>query len=1184
MIGKRKRLTTAVLALVMTLVAVLDLFPAQIARAAEEPATYLDGIKELPEYTQKVYDGWKNTGNYTRPSAEQILADYEKSSQYQKHPRIMITKQMVDNQLKPLASNSNDPRYKLYNKIKTRADNLYTWIIEQNSQDQLPKYSYKNENRMPVNGNPEKPAGGNTSDDFKYKIMVLGLAYQMSDDVDQKQGYAEAAWKLLDRVTNYYESNADSNDNFKDINPWHNLDFGTFSQGLAIGYDRFYDAWTAERKERLQNAIVRLCFQVANESYAKKSIFKDTDHNKQKSTLGTGHVKGVEYNHNHNSFVNSGIIMAALALIDEYPETASTLCQDAFHSMEKNLNEYYPSGLSNESPQYWLFSMDNFSMIFSTLESALEIGGDSDGLYGLDVCPAMNGGRAMMAVHALESDVGTFTFGDTEEGKVTTPGELYFYKHYNLHGYNQSIFNRIYNKNDDYAALVEAFIWCKVEADDVSGLSRDWGPGKGQSVQGASEFATFRSDFGSKQSFVGIKAGKTLNDFFVHLDQGSFVFHSQGVKWAVDLGKDKYSLTGYYDKVTNGRWKIFRLRPDGHNTLLISPNPNDIGYELGKQAPLSTECSDSHAKAVVDLTNLVSSKASKARRGFLLTDDRRALVVRDEVTLKQAADVYWVMYTPIAHSISREGNTVTLTAPGGETLSMDFLSNQTGEFVESTNGVAYSAAPWSLAPTVSGQNSNSDSKTGYKRIAFKVPNATGDLTITVKMTPGNVDKNAVPGVDEYGDVDSWDVNGSVTIPKTEKLTGDVTKTGKLKVGEVLSVSVSNCNCPEENLLYVWQTGLDLNGYRGPNYVVRQEDVGKYLTCFIVDKTGKYEGELAARYNQAQAGETSELPITMKHNVEFDNNIAMHYVIPKSELTGYTNLRLVVSKDVYEKNNDNKERITTWQYVLNNPESYQMNGVEYWHFTFPGIAASEMGNKLVATAYFEKNGKKYVSQADEYSVKAYAYARLSKSSSASYKKALVDMLNYGAAAQTHFGKNEANPVNAGLTDAQKAYGTPLEDFSVTSCEKLIPLANGQTASFEKKNLLYATNVVLAYRMDFSNFKKDAAAGITEAEKMANVKVVFKYNNGKGEKTLTVPFSKFTTSDGKYVANCDCLTPAEMGCVVNATIYDGAMPISGTLQYSIETYVSNRLAESGSNTYKDLMKKMILYGRSVKAHFK
>jgi len=316
-------------------------------------------------------------------------------------------------------------------------------------------------------------------------------------------------------------------------------------------------------------------------------------------------------------------------------------------------------------------------------------------------------------------------------------------------------------------------------------------------------------------------------------------------------------------------------------------------------------------------------------------------------------------------------------------------------------------------------------------------------------------------------------------------------------------------------------------------------------------------------------------------VEFDNNIAMHYVVPKSELEGCSNLRLVVDKEVYEKG---AAVSSVMQYVLENPASYSTGGVDYWHFTFPGIAASEMGNKLRARVICEKGGTTYASQTDEYSVREYAYSRLEKSTSDSYKKALVDMLNYGAAAQTHFEKNAASLVNASLTSAQKAYGTSMTGFSVTSCEKLIPLTGGETASFEKKNLLYDTNVVLAYRMDFSNFKKDAPAGTTEAEKMANVKVTFKYNNGKGDKTVTVPYSQFTVSDGKYVASCDSLTPSEMSCVVNATIYDGDVPVSGTLQYSIESYVKNRLEESGSDTYKDLMKKMVAYGRSVKAHFK
>ena len=314
-----------------------------------------------------------------------------------------------------------------------------------------------------------------------------------------------------------------------------------------------------------------------------------------------------------------------------------------------------------------------------------------------------------------------------------------------------------------------------------------------------------------------------------------------------------------------------------------------------------------------------------------------------------------------------------------------------------------------------------------------------------------------------------------------------------------------------------------------------------------------------------------ITVTFKHNVEFDNNIAMHYVIPKSELQGYSDLTLVIEKETYEKN---VATPTIKQYVLTNPTSYQISNDDYWHFTFPGVSASEMANVLSAKLICTKDGETYVSQADVYSVGAYAYNRLDKSADDDFKKLLVDMLNYGAATQTHFGKNTANLVNKKLTKAQKKLATNLDGLVITNVDHLNDLT-GATASFNGKNVMLDTNVVLAYRMTFQS-----------GQKMDNVKVVFKYNGGKGEKTVAVPASKFEKSGSAYVAYFDRLTPREMGCTVNATIYDGSKAISGTLQYSIETYVSNRLDPtegSTSTTYKDLLKKMVAYGQTVKNHF-
>ena len=241
----------------------------------------------------------------------------------------------------------------------------------------------------------------------------------------------------------------------------------------------------------------------------------------------------------------------------------------------------------------------------------------------------------------------------------------------------------------------------------------------------------------------------------------------------------------------------------------------------------------------------------------------------------------------------------------------------------------------------------------------------------------------------------------------------------------------------------------------------------------------------------------------------------------------------------------------------------------------------MGNVLKAKIVFEEGGETKESKADVYSIMDYAYNRLENSNSATYKTLMVDMLNYGAAAQVHFKKNAAHLVNADLT----ACGSSAEGLTVESVENVVPLKNGTVkAVIDGKNVSFDTNVVLVYRMDLTELTKNLPEGVTEKDRLANVKIMCTFNDGKGDKSLTVPASKFQKDGARYLAYCDALTPSQMGCTVNATIYDGDQPISDTLQYSIESYVYSRLKDSDSTTFKDLIRKMVLYGRAVKTHFK
>ena len=842
---KKRRKVFRVIAIALSLVMLMDILPNnyvlhKVQAASGTSDELLDGV--LVNHKTKIYSGYENIGGYHRPTAQTIKDDYEQSSQRGQHPRLMITKDVVNNVLKKEISDSANPKSKLFKVISSRAQLIYDDMTGPNKEALLPKYVKCFENRMPG------PYPNNTnikaSDEFKYRMMVLGLVYQLTDDSELKQKCVDAAWPYLERVTNFYESSTDSYDNFKDINPWHALDFSYYSQGLAIGYDWMYDAWTPERRNRIKSAILRLCLKVANDSYTPNAASQGNTDAYRSQTYKNATVRGVFLPHNHNAFVNSGIVMAALAVMDDYPQSAYSICQDAFICLERNLNEYYPSGLSNESSQYWLLTIDNLSMVFSSIETALEAQKRTkDGsLYGLDTCPGMTNGKPIRAIHAIESDVGMFSIGDTYDTKITTGGELYFYKHYNIHGFRKAIYDRVASSYEDYTRLVHALCWYEPESSTQNDITRDWvSPGN-------MAFATFRNHFNSKQSFLGVKAGTTIKDYFVHLDQGSFVFHSQGVKWAIDLGKDDYTVTGYND-TDNNRWNVFRLRPDGHNTLLINPKPDDYGYELEKTATLTTESGDKQAKAVVDMTDLVITKASSARRGFLLTDDRNSVVIRDEVTLKQKSDLYWVMYTQ--QSVSTSGNRATLTSKNNEKLTIDFaVTPFKGEFINDIDGdgILFEAEPWSLAPVVPSddnhkpQNTNSD----YKRIIYKVSNATGTVKITAKLTPVISETSSAPSVSSYGDIDTWNVNDTV-LTLTGKLIPNQTNP---RVNDILKVTLDGVNCDSANLQYRWyrvQGQTQVLVCNNPAYRVEDNAIGQNILCRVTDKTGRYTGELTVTF-------------------------------------------------------------------------------------------------------------------------------------------------------------------------------------------------------------------------------------------------------------------------------------------------------------------------------------------------
>jgi len=309
-------------------------------------------------------------------------------------------------------------------------------------------------------------------------------------------------------------------------------------------------------------------------------------------------------------------------------------------------------------------------------------------------------------------------------------------------------------------------------------------------------------------------------------------------------------------------------------------------------------------------------------------------------------------------------------------------------------------------------------------------------------------------------------------------------------------------------------------------------------------------------------------LEFKHNCSFQNDLSMYYAVPKESLSGYSNIRLEVTKEEYTAG---ASEPTFVKKTLTSYKEQTIGGVVYYMFTFDGITSTDMGSTLTASLLADKNGVTYSTKPDKYSIKDYAMDRIQNSSSATFKKMLVDMLNYGAAAQVHFDKNAAHLANSDLTAAQKKMGTQTLP-TLKNAEKTTAVS-GATATFDKKNVSFENKTVLMYRLKFAT-----------GQNMANVKLKLTYKTSSGTSvTKTIPASQFTKSGSYYIVSIDSIAITDVRSVITAKIYDGSKQISNTFQYSIESYVYNRLNNSDSETFKNLVTEMMKFGISAEEHF-
>ena len=224
-----------------------------------------------------------------------------------------------------------------------------------------------------------------------------------------------------------------------------------------------------------------------------------------------------------------------------------------------------------------------------------------------------------------------------------------------------------------------------------------------------------------------------------------------------------------------------------------------------------------------------------------------------------------------------------------------------------------------------------------------------------------------------------------------------------------------------------------------------------------------------------------------------------------------------------------------------------------------LSASQIGDTIKATIYATLNGEVH-SYTMEYSVAQYCYSMLEKTNDAKLRTLLVDLLNYGSAAQTYAWYKDKTLSNAKLTAEQKAWGTQGTPALSSKLNTKAVVVENATVTWKAASLVLDNAVTMRFR-----FAADSVDGLT-------VKVT-----GAGQEWTISQFED--AGDGQYYVYFSGLSARQMREVVSVTVYEGDTAVSNTLEYSIETYAckTQNVARLG-----DLVLAMMRYGDSAAAY--
>lgn len=462
------------------------------------------------------------------------------------------------------------------------------------------------------------------SRDCLYRVFNLSYAWRMTHE----EKYLRRAEQELLAVSN-----------FSDWNPSHYLDVAEMTMGVAIGYDWLYHDLSETSRSIIREAIL------------KKGIATSFD------SAYPNYRKWLSVTNNWNQVCNAGISFGALAIWENDPALARKVINRSVASIDIAMKDYDPDGAFAEGYTYWGYGTTFNIMFLSAIEKVFKTD------FGLSKREGF-----LKTAGYLENMVGqtgkNFNYSDASERATLQPAMFWFASRLKdpslLWNERRFLASENIKKNAD-RLLPAMLVWGKgIDPAKIGPPKKLIWTGSGRNP-----VALMRSSWTDPNAiFVAIKGGSP-SVTHGHMDAGSFVMESDGVRWAMDFGMQEYTalelknVNLWADKQDGQRWEIFRYNNFSHNTLSVDHQLQRVD---GNASVRAFDSNKNFTGAITDISSSYKGQLAKAERGIAICNGQYVLLKDELEAADKEVTVRWQIVT--AADVTTTQNQAVLTKNG----------------------------------------------------------------------------------------------------------------------------------------------------------------------------------------------------------------------------------------------------------------------------------------------------------------------------------------------------------------------------------------------------------------------------------------------------------------------------------------------------------------------------------------